>query len=119
MLYSRKRFLYVLQSMLNGVDTIIAFLAYQDSEEMMRGTRPRSEWLCRNLAFTDLFLFAGITVTRPIYLDVMQEFLEAQLVSDFIISAAVFQQNGATCHYGTNARYYLNEWIRNRIGAPK
>lgn len=60
------------------------------------------------------FFFAEATVTGPIYLDMLQQFLMPQLVEEGIINTVVFQQDGTPCHYATIVRNYLNEQFPNR-----
>jgi hypothetical protein len=69
------------------------------------------------------FFFAEATVTRAIYLDMLQQFLEPQLYSDGILNTTVLQQVGAPCHYANIVRGYLNErfpnwWIEHGGNRP-
>ncbi|KFM73669.1 hypothetical protein X975_18009, partial [Stegodyphus mimosarum] len=45
------------------------------------------------------FTFAERTITGEIYLDMLQQYLEPQLVSNGIIDSIVYQQNGAPPHF--------------------
>jgi hypothetical protein len=54
------------------------------------------------------FFFAGATVTGPVYLDMLEQFLKPQLLTDGIPDTLVFQQDGATCHYAIIVRDYLD-----------
>jgi hypothetical protein len=45
------------------------------------------------------FFFAEASVTGPVYLDMLEQFLEPQLFSDGIFDTVVLQQEGAPCHY--------------------
>ena len=73
------------------------------------------------------FMFAERTITGEIYLDMLQQYLEPQLISDGIIDTVVYQQDGAPPHFATIVRNYLNEtfpdrWIgrgSQRLWAPR
>jgi len=54
------------------------------------------------------FFFAEATVTGPVYLDMLGQFLESQLLTDSILDTVVFQQDGAPCHYTIIVRDYLD-----------
>ena len=60
------------------------------------------------------FFFHEQSVTGNIYLDMLQLFLEPQLVSDGILDSVVFQHDGAPCHYAVIVRDYLNSRLPNR-----
>lgn len=60
------------------------------------------------------FFFAEATVTGPVYLDMLQQFLEPQLLADGILNTVVFQQDGAPCHYARIVQTYLNRRFPNR-----
>jgi hypothetical protein len=54
------------------------------------------------------FFFAEATVTGTVYLDMLEQFLEPQLLTDGILDTIVFQQDGARCHYAIIVHDYLN-----------
>ena len=54
------------------------------------------------------FFFAEATVTGPVCLDMLEQFLEPQLLTDDILDTVVFQQDGAPCHYAITGRDYLD-----------
>ena len=54
------------------------------------------------------FFFAEATVTGPAHLDMLEQFLEPQLLADGILDTVVFQQDGAPCHYATIVCDYLD-----------
>ena len=45
------------------------------------------------------FFFAEAMVTGPVYLDMLEQFLKPQLLTDGILDTLVFQGDGALCHY--------------------
>jgi hypothetical protein len=61
------------------------------------------------------FFFAEATVTGPVYLDMLEQFLGPQILTDGILDTVVFQQDGAPCHYAIIVRDYLDRipvrWI--------
>ena len=66
-------------------------------------------WLGMNLSKVyGPFFFAEATVTGPVYLDMLEQFLEPQLFADGLLDTEVFQQDGAPCHYATIVRDYLD-----------
>lgn len=73
------------------------------------------------------FMFAERTVTGITYLDLLQQFLEPQVIQDGILDSVVFQQDGAPPHFATIVRDYLNDtfperWIGRaspRLWAPR
>jgi len=60
------------------------------------------------------FFFVEATVTGPVYLDVLEQFLEPQLLTDGILDTVVSQQDGATCHYAIIVRVYLGRRFPGR-----
>ena len=60
------------------------------------------------------FMFAKKTVTGNVYLDMLEQFLEPQLISDGIINTVVFQQDGAPPHFAITVRDYLNQAFPGR-----
>ena len=54
------------------------------------------------------FFFAEAMVTGPVYLDMLEQFLKPQLLTDGILDTVVFQQDGALCHYAIIVRDYLD-----------
>ena len=54
------------------------------------------------------FFFAEATVTGTVYLDMLEQFLESQLLTDGILDTVVFQQDGAACHYAIIVPDYLD-----------
>ena len=42
------------------------------------------------------------------YLDIFEQFLEPQLLTDGILDTVIFRQDEAPCHYAIIERYYLN-----------
>ncbi|PSN33103.1 hypothetical protein C0J52_19410 [Blattella germanica] len=60
------------------------------------------------------YFFNEKTVTGIVYLDMLQQFLEPQLIQDGIIHDVVFQQDGAPCHYANIMKDYLNDRFPNR-----
>ena len=60
------------------------------------------------------FMFAGKTVTGNTYLDVLEQFLEPQLISDGIMDTVVFQHDGAPPHFAITVRDYLNQAFPGR-----
>ena len=55
------------------------------------------------------FMFIEKTVTGNVYLDMLEQFLEPQLISDGIMDTVVFQQDGAPPHFAITVRDYLNQ----------
>ena len=45
------------------------------------------------------FMFAEKTINGNVYLDMLQQFLEPQLISDGIMETIVFQQDGTPPHF--------------------
>src|SRR5437867_11307825 len=45
------------------------------------------------------FLFVEPSVTAITYLDMLEQWLDPQLVADGIADTVVFQQDGASCHF--------------------
>ena len=45
------------------------------------------------------FFYAESMVTGTVYLDMLEQFLEPQLLTDGILDTVVFQHNGAPCYY--------------------
>ena len=60
------------------------------------------------------FMFAEKTVTGNTYLDMLEQFLEHQLISDGIMDTVVFQQDGAPPHFAITVRDYLNQAFPGR-----
>jgi hypothetical protein len=54
-------------------------------------------------------LFNEATVTGSAYLDMLEQFLQ-----DGILNTAVFQQDGAACHYAGTVQTYLNDVFPNQ-----
>ena len=62
------------------------------------------------------FFFAEAMVTGTVYLDMLEQFLEPQLLADGILDTIVFQQDGVPCHYAIIVhdyldRHFLGHWI--------
>ena len=57
---------------------------------------------------------AEATVTGPVYLDMLERFLELQLLTADILDTVVFQQDGAPCHYAIIVRDYLDRRFPGR-----
>ncbi|KAJ4429338.1 hypothetical protein ANN_26343 [Periplaneta americana] len=55
------------------------------------------------------YIFDEQTITRDTYLDMLQLFLQPQLLQDVIIDTVVLQQDGAPPHFALTVREYLNE----------
>jgi hypothetical protein len=49
------------------------------------------------------FLLSG-----HVYLDMLEQFIEPQLLTDGILDTVGFQQDGAPCHYAIIVHDYLN-----------
>ena len=60
------------------------------------------------------FFFAEVTVTGPVHLDMIEQFLEHQLLTDGILVIVVFQQEGALCHYAIIERDCLDRRFPGR-----
>jgi hypothetical protein len=60
------------------------------------------------------FFFAESTVTGPVYLDMLEQFLEPQLLTDGILETVAFQQEGAPCHYAIIVHDYLDRRFPGR-----
>ena len=60
------------------------------------------------------FMLAEKTVTGNVYLDMLEQFLEPQLISDGITDTIVFQQDGAPPHLAITVRDYLNQAFPSR-----
>ena len=54
------------------------------------------------------------TVTGNVFLDMLEQFLEPQLISDGIMDTVVFQQGGAPPHFAITVRDYLNQAFPGR-----
>ena len=54
------------------------------------------------------FFFAEATVIGPVYLNMLEQFLEPQLLTDGILDTVVFQQDEAPCHYAVIVRDYFD-----------
>ncbi|PSN39977.1 hypothetical protein C0J52_20372 [Blattella germanica] len=73
------------------------------------------------------YMFAERTVTGITYLDLVQQFLEPQLIQDGMLDSVVYQQYRAPPHFAIIVRDYLNEtfpgrWIGRaspRLWAPR
>ena len=67
------------------------------------------------------FFCAKATVRGPVYLDMLEQFLELQLLTDGILDTVGFQQDEAPCNYAIIVHDYLDRrfpgrWIgRGRI----
>ena len=59
------------------------------------------------------FFFAEARVTGPVYLDMIDQFLEPQLLT-VGIDTVVFQQDGAPCNYAVIVRDYLDRHFPGR-----
>ena len=64
------------------------------------------------------FFFLEKTVNAPIYLDMLQQYLEPRLIQDEILETVRFQQDGAPCHYATICRDYLNTVSYTHLTLP-
>ena len=60
------------------------------------------------------FCFAKATVTGPVYLDMLEQFLETQLLTDGILDTVVFPQEEAPCHYAIIESDYLDRRFPGR-----
>ena len=60
------------------------------------------------------YMFAEPTVTGITYLDLLQQFLEPQLIQDGILDSVVYQQDGASPHFALSVRNYLNDTFPGR-----
>ena len=60
------------------------------------------------------FFFAEATVTGPVYLDMLEQFLQPHLLTDGILDKVVFQKDGAPCHYAITVRDYLDRHFPGR-----
>ena len=60
------------------------------------------------------FFSAEATVAGPVYLVMLEQFLEPQFLTDGILDTAVFQQDGAPCHYAIILRDYLDRRFPGR-----
>jgi len=60
------------------------------------------------------FFFAKATVRGPVYLDVLEQFLEPQLLTDGILDTVGFQQDEAPCNYAIIVRDYLDRRFLGR-----
>ena len=60
------------------------------------------------------FLFAETTVTGHVFLDMFEQFLQTQLLTDGILDKVVFQKDGAPCHYAITVRDYLDRHFPGR-----
>lgn len=97
-------------------------------QEWQRDTAKVNVWLgiTRSTVYGPFF-FAEQTVTGTTYLDMLEQFLEPQLISDGIMDTVVFQQDGAPPHFALVVRDYLNQafpgrWIGRaspRMWAPR
>ena len=59
-------------------------------------------------------MFAKPRVTGITYLDLLQQFLEPQLVQDGILDSVVYQQDGASLHFSLIVRNYLIDTFPGR-----
>jgi hypothetical protein len=57
-------------------------------------------------------------VTGPVYLDMLEQLLEPQLLTDGILDTVVFQQDGAPCHYAIIVCEYLDRHFPGRWIGP-
>jgi hypothetical protein len=87
----------------------------------LSGKNTRLKWMCclewRNKKFVGLIFFffcAEATVTRTVYLDMLQQSLEPQLIKDNILDTVVFQQNRSTCHDARIVQEYHNNHVPNQ-----
>ena len=77
--------------------------------EWERDTPKVNVWLGMNQSEVyGPFFFAEAMVTGPVYLDMIEQFLKPQLLTDGILDTVVFQQDGALCHYAKIVRDYLD-----------
>jgi hypothetical protein len=60
------------------------------------------------------FFFAEATVSGPVYFDMLEQFLEPQLLTDDILDTVVFQQDGAPCQYAIILCDYLDRRFPGR-----
>lgn len=60
------------------------------------------------------FMFGEPTITGNSYLDMLQQFLEPQLVANGILDTVVYQQDGAPAHFALIVRDYLNATFPGR-----
>jgi len=60
------------------------------------------------------FFFAEAMVAGPVYLHMLEQFLETQLLTDGILDTVVFQQDGAPCHYAIIVGDYLDRRFPGR-----
>ena len=60
------------------------------------------------------FFFGEATVTGPVYLYMLEQLLEPQLLTDGILDTVVFQQDGALCLYAVTVRDYLDRRFLGR-----
>ena len=75
----------------------------------MRHTESECVWLGMTQSKVyETFFFAEATVTGPVYLDLLEQFPESQILTDGIVDTVVFQQDGASCHYAITVRDYLD-----------
>ena len=59
-------------------------------------------------------MFSESTVTGITYLDLLQQFLEPQLIQDGILDTVVYQQDGAPLHFALIVRNCLNDTFPGR-----
>jgi len=83
--------------------------------ELERDTPQENVWLGMTQSMVyGTFFFAGARVTGPVYLDMLEQLLEPQLLTDGIPDTVVFQQDGAPCHYAIIVRDYLDRRLPGR-----
>ena len=56
-----------------------------------------------------LYMFSEPTVTGITYLDLLQQFLQPQLIQDGILDYVVYQQDGTPPHFALIVRNYLTD----------
>jgi hypothetical protein len=59
------------------------------------------------------FFFAEATITRPVYLDMPEQFLETRILTVGIVTV-IFQQDGVPCHYVIIVLDYLDRHFPGR-----
>ena len=77
--------------------------------EWQRDTRKVNVWLgITKSTIYGRFRLGEPTINGKSYLDMLQQFLESQLVTNVILDTAVYQQDGAPAHFALIVRDYLN-----------
>ena len=77
--------------------------------EWQRDTPKVNVWLgITKLTVYGPFMFGEPTINGISYLDMLQQFLEPQLVANGILDTVVYQQDGAPAHFALNVRDYLS-----------